>query len=666
MKFLIQLSIFISLAFMISSLTACSDGTMGEKFRNNTGTDIANGNYLKLNLPSRNSITRGGDIFETVMKKYQPVLDFYGADSEIFQKMVNTSLLPDAENLTSSSENMFNNESLRTWGDTEFIIEYDDGSREAIPADEILTDNGSHNSGLHRDGKKISNCFVKKDAAEKYKKNIINNIAAYTQKFNKYRMDMTNGSSIQVLHDVRNVDNLNELCSSPATICKYNGYAGLSINTVKINDTADSDQIESKTDGMKTDYTSELIKGLYEQPEFIKDRLNQIKDTITNKAGKTTHLDLNSMMEKIYDKITTLDNVQSSYNKGYVALNLAMEIDEYIMKYRDNYEEDYSNFIDYQTKNTTDPEYMPLQVNIQVPHERHYESPSADGVRIECQLANFTMKNPNLELPFSFEALEYLKKIYITRLRINSYIETEDVNLNRYNSKTALAYLNTSDSYIGKLRNEINQAYKNINQELTKTKNNINGPAAGTWTAANQWTIKETWSCYLRNMTGCMFSGNYIPYSGYPPAFAVAGHGAGDGGIGYDLKIVLDDGSIVSDGQSLNDRGIPDRWNYQPSFSSYPFGEPLLTQYGYDRIPVQHDYPYAPNVVFGTNTPIEFTKPVNDVNFLDDAAASIDLYYKSKSNKLLEFAASLAALEIQLALYLDNEDYKQYNPDYVQ
>jgi len=381
-------------------------------------------------------------------------------------------------------------------------------------------------------------------------------------------------------------------------------------------------------------------------------------------------------MNAMNGKIQDLQNAQSFDTKHFIAMDLASYITGCIQNYTDYSREDYKNYIEYQTQYANDPEYNKFfQVNINSPYRRYYPDwdyqyinprflglihpGGAQYFRIECTLASFTMKNPNLELPFSYEGLEYLKKLYITRLSTNSYIETEEAILNKYNSRTVLTYLNTNNSYIEKLRNEINQAYLNINQELIKTKSNINGSEAGIfstaypsfWSATNPaGTVKEIWGLYLLTVIAPMTQaplGN--PYA------------AGDGGVGpYDSPIVFEDGFIWHLGQTIGDRGIPDRWNHQPYFSSYP-----QTNGGGSQS-ILNDFPYSPSIQLGSNEVIEFTKPVNDVNFLNDAVSSIDLYYKSKTNKLQEFAASLAALEIQLALYLDDEDYKQYNPDYVQ
>jgi len=75
---------------------------------------------------------------------------------------------------------------------------------------------------------------------------------------------------------------------------------------------------------------------------------------------------------------------------------------------------------------------------------------------------------------------------------------------------------------------------------------------------------------------------------------------------------------------------------------------------------VKHDFPYAPSLTFDTNDPVELVKSSSSSEFIDDAVAIVDAIYKAKTNKLLEFTASLAALEIQLAFYLDDEDYEAY------
>jgi len=66
-----------------------------------------------------------------------------------------------------------------------------------------------------------------------------------------------------------------------------------------------------------------------------------------------------------------------------------------------------------------------------------------------------------------------------------------------------------------------------------------------------------------------------------------------------------------------------------------------------------------PKIIIGDKE-FTLTKAVTDPTFLTDAQIIVRNYMEAKRYHLLEFAASMAALEIQMASYLDDEDFEDY------
>jgi len=590
---------------------------------------IKNGDYVKLNLHSKNTIIRGKDIFNTVMKKYQPVIDFYGEDSEVFQKLVNTNLLLDAEKLTSPDEKMFNYDSLKAWGDTEFIVEYEDGTKEKFPAIELLVITGERN--CIKNNKKIINIFVSQkeanSAIEKYLScdMCLTNSSA---EISSLSVELRNSSDLE--NNVKNFEQLKYFCNVPVAIGKTASYF---VNAFNITQYVQIFPCGEDTENTKQDYTINLIKSLYTNMVNIEGKLNYIESVIVNKAHKQTFLDIRAITNIINSMIQEMDNIVSIENKKATVMTFRNEINSFIQNYIDSSRVDYDNFIEWQAYYEKDQEFIPFNVSINIPHRRSYydwDPPySKPPRRIECILTKFKMTNPISMLPFSYEGLEYLKRLIVTRLNINFFIETDDCNLNIYNSNIVFSYLNNDSIHIAGLRKEINAAFQQLKMELDNFQSGITGSSE----------INKSAMTNLLYLTEFLANKYWIISS----------------------KPLADSGNM----------GNVDSFNHTPWFSSLPdltyrFNSQPIPSYNdggmpdYVYVKVIHDYPYSPSILFEASKSIELVKEVNDPAFLYDAAIVLEPLYKAKSNKLLEFAASLAALEIQLAMYLDDEDYEEY------
>jgi len=67
-----------------------------------------------------------------------------------------------------------------------------------------------------------------------------------------------------------------------------------------------------------------------------------------------------------------------------------------------------------------------------------------------------------------------------------------------------------------------------------------------------------------------------------------------------------------------------------------------------------------PKVIINGDKVFILAKPVTGTAFLVDAQTIVKNYMEARRYRLLEFAASLAAMEIQMASYLDDEDFAEY------
>jgi hypothetical protein len=591
-------------------------GSTSDKGNNSTTSDL-----VTLSMTSQNTITRGKDIFDTVMKKYQPVIDFYGADTTVFQDLVNTNLSVSADSLTSASAKLYNYDSLTLWEDIEFVVVYEDGTRESLPAADILTITGENSSSWYNNGKKIVSFLVKLKAANEKRVEIAKNLLELSEKIKNIRV--LAGAATGLFDLSNNISQLTSLTNCMVNVGKYAGVASAAFGLAQTFGLFGSGPSADEIINMKLDHIIKLIEGIYTHLDYIENKLDYIEEVIVVKANKSINLDLKSIINTVNGRIQELSNVISLENKRATAMEFRNEINGILQNYIDYSMVDYENFVEYQVNYSEDEDYQPHTVQINMPIRGF--SGNSGGGRVECILTSFKITNSINLLPFSYEGLEYLKNLIMTRMNINSFIETDESSLNAYNSNTALTYLNNNSIYIAKLRNKINQVYKNVTEELDTIKNNINGTSDGSWTDADRWTVKD----------------NYNDL--------------------YSLLSITQLTCVNVGGGSGHYR-LPDKFNYTPWFSHRIKGTGDLS----DIIPnaihsvIYFDFPYLPSLTFDSSDPIELVKPSSNSQFLDDAVEIIDAVYKAKTNKLLEFAASLAALEVQLALYLDDEDYETY------
>jgi len=536
--------------------------------------------YVSLSISGKNTILKGKDIFDTVMKKYQPIMDYYGDNFEDFKALVNTNLLFESVDLVSPSAGLYNYDSMQAWGDTEFVVKYKDGTTETLPAAEILTISGSSNPEWFNNGKEVVNFFAKLEDAEKTRTRMIDALNKCSDKVGK--INILAGLKTPLSTAVQELDSLSSLTTVLSEVGKFAGYFGAAFSLAEsiglFGSGPSTDEIILK----KLDHIITLIEGMYTHLEYIENRLTDIELVVINEANKDIQLELNSIINSINGLIQELKIWEDLEHKTSVAMQLSYVINGYLQNYIDYSTVDYGNYLEYKIVQEKDPVLSPLIIQVLCPWKKSWADSNWQIHQefYDQAVINIAINNPEQYLPFSFEGLDYLKNLLWTRLNINSFIETDNESLNAANSNTVLTYLANNSTYIPKLRNQLINAYATLTVNLKNAQD------------------------YILNNAQDNYFDRIIKY------------------------------------------GLTNGGNYQPAFNDYP------------------------SIILGANTPIELAKGINiendnmsvrdDFSFLEDCNLLLDAFYKGKSVCLMEFAASLAALEIQLSENLDDEDYKTY------
>ena len=165
------LSVLILFMFLFSCDAGFVDQADEKSKSSGSGNSSDQIEKIPLSLKSKNTITKGNQVFEDVLAKYQPVIDFYGEDAETFRDLVNTLLLANSDDkLYSIDEKSFSYNSLEYWGDTIFIVEYADGTTEELPAYYDFTKEESVDTTPKWiiEGKEVVSICVKGKNASKY------------------------------------------------------------------------------------------------------------------------------------------------------------------------------------------------------------------------------------------------------------------------------------------------------------------------------------------------------------------------------------------------------------------------------------------------------------------------------------------------------------------
>ncbi len=617
-------------------------------------------NYVKLGFHTRNSILHGKEIFDAVINKYKIIVNSH--ETGFFLKAVNTNLLNNASAPALPDYNMFNYEMLSAYGDIDIIIQYDDGTTKSLPGTEVLGNNGAcYYSRININGKKIVNLLIKQDDAKKIKERILGQITEKLLNCSKY----TGFRFTQDLHRISSytsaIDTMQRISSTLITINQTAGYLNLALDSLQMTVVTGPTQNDPQDQAIneRLGHIIDLLDGIYTNIESIENRLYEIQNTIVSKAGKQQQLNITTLFSTIKAKINALKIAQSISSRKGAAIQFADTIDYYLLNYTAPSEGDWVNFKDYKTNvEKTDTAYLPLQMRIDIPHRRFYTNGTT--ARIECILTSFTMTNPSVYLPFSFEGLEYLKKLYTARFGINSIIETDEKELNKANSAAAAIYLNDSVSYIGKLRADILNSYTLLFNDAISTYLWINWPDKICEINPNIfWGLDY----YLSRSGPCTVKDNLI----FLKNFLSQNRGGVDMDFLYNVSSVcnqpaLTNGSLYDGPNGLY--GGCDKFNFVPYFSFTPFSLHPATAGVYNYWTF-NDFPYPPAVLFGGGwvpDKIDINRSTTDITFLDNAVDLINIYYYGNTGRLLEFAASLAALEIQIALYLDpdSQAYRDY------
>lgn len=561
------------------------------------GGATAKDDYYALNLNSQNKIKRGKETYDTVIHKYDAIQtaesSFYGDNTlatESFQRfkdMVNTNLMIDPESLVASSGDLYNHNALQIWGKSDFVIQYDDDSRDTISAAEILLNNGSMNQDLVKSEKKIAKILSTLSAIE----NAENAASTLTPPPNEVKTVDVEDVNVAIDGTIKDYwDNGTQVSWDIGKTSMKGLFSLLPIGEeglIAVVDLADSwmgfeDQNSQKLDiiNRKLDNINRLLVGLYTNVDYLKHELEQMKFEIATGTMTDMWTELEKIRIRVMANLNTIQNQVDFNQKADYAETALLEINTDIQQYITFSIAYYKKYIELM-KTLDANTYAKTTITIEMPW--CYWSSYFPAGTITYEYKPFTIEkiviaNPESYLPFQTSKVEFLKILYLTSLKYNSYHYLNEQELNAVNSNFIHSYLALDGQYIDGLR-------------------------------ADTLTAWSDWREYAKNS-----------YTGFH-ATALAAYG--------NETYFKPEHQIIS------------RWEYGAYPDPRPNKNPKLIINGGEKV-------------------FTLTKPVTDPAFLSDAQAIVKTYMEAKRFRLQEFAATLAALEIQMASYLDDEDFEAY------
>jgi len=577
------------------AFSSCSGGGGGGSSTNEGEEDTSTDEYYNLNLSSQNKITRGKDIYDAVTIKYTGILSaesiYYEDDNlaaenfQRFRDMVNTKLIINPESLISPSDDLYNHNSLQIWGESDLTVQYEDGTTETIPAAEILANDGGINPDYVNSEKKIAKILSKLSAIE----DAVEAADALTPPLNEVITVDVEDVNVEVDGAIKEYwDNgaqvswdvgktiMKGLCSLLPI-----GEEGL----LAVVDLFDSwmpfeDEDSQKLDiiNSKLDNITNLLVGLYTNLDYLKQELEQMQFEIAENSMTDMWTELEKIRIRVMANLNTIQNQVDFDKKADYASIALLEINTDIQEYITFSIEYYKNYIEL-VKSLDDNEYAVTTVKLEMPW--YYWSTTFSAGTLTEEYKPFTIEipidNPETYLPFQTSKLKFLKVLYFTSLKYNSYMYLDEEDLNEVNSNFIHSYLALDGQYLDGLRNDMLTAWSDWRSDA-----------------------KASYAAF------------------------------------YDTALAAYNAEIYSVSKS----GDIARWNY----GAYPD-------------PSQNN---NPKIIINGDKEFTLTKAVTDPAFLTDAQTIVRNYTEAKRYHLLEFAASMAALEIQMASYLDDEDFEDY------
>lgn len=576
------------------ALSACShsgDGTGAPSKAKEESSD----EYYSLNMSSLNKITRGKDIYDAVISKYQGIQsaettyyeddDLAAENFQRFKDMVNTNLMINPETLVDPSDDLYSHNCLRIWGSSDFVVQYEDGTRQTIPAADMLANDGKVNPDQIDSEKKIAKILSKLSAIEEAE----TAANALTPPRNAVITVDVEDVNAQVDDTIKSYwDNGGEVAWDIGKTIMKGAFSLLPIGEeglLAVVDLADSwlgfeDETSQKLDiiSSKLDNITNLLVGLYANVDYLKHELEQMQFEIASGAMTDMWTELEKVRIRVMANLNTiLNQVDFDRKAGYAAL-ASLDINTDIQQYITFSTRYYQKYIEL-AKTLAENDSAATTVRIEMPWCYWSSTFSTGAVTYEYKpfAIEILIDNPESYLPFQTSKVEFLKILYVTSLKYNSYLYLDEDDLNAVNSNFILSYLALDGQYLDGLRTGSIRA----------------------------------WSDWRRYAKGAY------------PAFhdtALAGYAA--------------------ETYYRPEHQILSRWEY----GAYPDPRPNSN----------------PKLIINGDKAFILTKPVTDPDFLVDAQAIVKNYLEAKRYRLLEFAAALAALEIQMASYLDDEDFDFY------
>ncbi len=686
-----RLSAFLFLIPALVFAVSChGDSTPSEDGLDNSKSE----EIITMSRSFTNSVSRGDEIFNAVMEKYRPVLDFYGSPADCeegeltendFKTLVKLYLGYDEDSDFSDSAS-YNYNYLKAIvdsdSDAEIILYYEDGTKETLPAAELLNEE-THSLNWGKI-EKAAGFGAKLEDYDKMIDKLQDSIKNYKP---DYFLTLIYGDdlkeSLSELSELAGKLNdskiLNGILSSLGGIC---GKIGTVISAAKFLGIIKPGQDATQR---KLNHIIKLLEGIYKHLEYIEAKLDCISikiDTNEYRERVTALKNLKSEINGAIQNMSITDegeaaklNIQLAnfYINGWLGRLNDASLDEY--DYFKNCVKNYSSSEQKTEGYRAYSAYLkPWDVRFEIPYQiswKYYSeweewewpeiihvcSGMIDGEPITgyADYFNNSLKNSNEELPFFTDNIEYISSIYRFAMSLNEYIlsqeELEDANSNR-----AEIYLTTKNQYIDVLRTKIIESfmdYKDSEDSLKFSQtasDSFNGGDLSIIQGGRQKS-DPSWKAHVNRHLGKTLSNGYTSYSSgsndfYPYDYPTAGYS------GTQFPVTI-------------------RYTYRSGFGVHsPKARPRL-HFGseYDAFPVFNlewsGYGISWRLNKGKIERNVWTEASFSSDSFSDLTASAESAFRKRSKEktadnLMCFAACLAALEIQMAAYLDDDAFEAY------
>lgn len=258
-----------------------------------------------------------------------------------------------------------------------------------------------------------------------------------------------------------------------------------------------------------------------------------------------------------------------------------------------------------------------------------------------------SIPNPNMRIPFSLDALEYLHQIMLFRLSLVDYLAMATETREGWKSDLAKQYL-TDSRYIPKLRSDVEAAYAQLKTEMDAIHAKIlayKNTCTSSLNAINFWFGPEV-QLYDEQSEE---TGNWKTYYSWMP---------------YKLTALSEGAFYLKD--TTFSIFNPPRCSFSGDLASQNAATLNVIQWGMpEPKPGSFKNSYTGIITIGVNRVFgavelfladqslgSLTGNYSDPDFWDRLEAIAKTDYLSRSSKLLDFASRLAGLEMMLETYI--------------